>query len=111
VDGRDENNNSNFVSTHESGNSSLPTEYSLEQNFPNPFNPVTTLRFALPESGMIELSVYNTLGQKVSTLVSGMQSAGWHELAFDGSSLASGVYYYRLSAGSYQDLKKMVLVK
>ncbi|MCA9786293.1 MAG: T9SS type A sorting domain-containing protein, partial [Candidatus Cloacimonetes bacterium] len=111
VDGRDMNNNAQSVSTTESGMGTLPTVYSLEQNYPNPFNPTTTLRFALPEAGQVELSVYNTLGQRVATVVNSSLQAGWHEVTFDGSSLASGVYYYRMLSGNFQDLKKMVLVK
>ncbi|MCA9783271.1 MAG: T9SS type A sorting domain-containing protein [Candidatus Cloacimonetes bacterium] len=89
----------------------LPTSYSLGQNFPNPFNPTTNLRFGLPEAANVRLTVYNTLGQQVRTLVSGELNAGWHNVVLDGSSLASGVYYYRLEANDFTDLHKMVLLK
>jgi hypothetical protein len=90
---------------------SLPVSYSLEPNFPNPFNPSTTVRFGLPEAATVRLTVYNTIGQQVRTLVSGEMNAGWHEVVLDGSSLASGVYYCRLEANSFTDLHKMVLLK
>jgi hypothetical protein len=89
----------------------LPTSYSLGQNYPNPFNPTTTVRFGLPEEAQVRLTVYNTLGQQVRTLVSGPMTAGWHEVQLDGSDLASGVYFYRLQADHYTDLRRMVLVK
>jgi hypothetical protein len=111
ADGRDTNNRGTLLSTSGGQDRNLPTVFSLEQNYPNPFNPGTTLRFALPTDSHVELAVYNTLGQKVSTVVSGNLSAGWHELAFDGSSLASGVYFLSMQAGHFHDLRRMVLVK
>lgn len=90
---------------------SLPVSYSLEPNFPNPFNPSTTVRFGLPVTARVELTVYNTLGQKVQTLASGTLSAGWHEVQFDGSSLSSGVYFVRMEADRFNELRRMVLLK
>jgi len=89
----------------------LPVAYELAANYPNPFNPSTTLRFALPVGGEVRLAVYNMLGQQVAMLVNGNLEAGWHSLVFDASSLASGVYYSRLEAGSFTAMQKMLLVK
>jgi hypothetical protein len=88
-----------------------PEAYTLSQNVPNPFNPTTTIRYSLPENSQVRLALYNTLGQEVMTLVSGVREAGLHEVRLDGSGLASGVYVYRLEAGSFVDQKKLVLVK
>lgn len=88
-----------------------PQEYSLDQNYPNPFNPVTSIEYQIPESGPVELTIYNTLGQMVATLVSEQQAAGYYSVDFDGSELPSGVYIYRLEAGSFSETQKMMLVK
>lgn len=82
------------------------------RNYPNPFNPTTTIRFALPQSEQVWLTVYNTLGQQVAVLVNGRQlGAGWHEYNFDASSLANGLYFYRLEVGQQVVTKKMLLMK
>jgi hypothetical protein len=78
---------------------------------PNPFNPSSTIRYGLPNKTAVQLSVYNTLGQSVSTLVNGEQEAGYHEVKFDAGKLASGVYLYRMVAGSYVETKKLLLVR
>ena len=90
---------------------SAPMEYSLEQNYPNPFNPTTVIRYELPAGANVLLDVYNSVGERVATLVDGPQGAGTHEVNFNGGSLASGMYLYRLRAGSYQETRKMLLVK
>jgi len=89
----------------------LPTSFMLEQNFPNPFNPSTQIRYALPEASSVSLSVYTVTGQKVASLVSGTQSAGWHHVSFDASGLNSGVYIYRLETSSMVLTKKLTLIK
>ncbi len=89
----------------------LPTRFVLEQNYPNPFNPTTTIQYALPHRSHVTLTVYNTLGQRVATLVNGDIETGYHTVQFDGSGLASGVYFYRLQAGSFVDTKKFLLVR
>jgi len=89
----------------------IPAEFNLLQNYPNPFNPSTTLRYGLPERGRVTLTVFNTLGQEVSTLVNEEQEAGYHEVRFDGASLASGVYFYRLKSGNFVETKKFALVR
>lgn len=89
----------------------IPTKYKLGQNYPNPFNPTTTIRYALPQTGLVELSVFNVLGQKIATLVNGQQTPGDHAIVWDASSVSSGVYFYRITAGSYVETRKMILMK
>jgi hypothetical protein len=86
-------------------------EYALEQNFPNPFNPSTTIRYQLPNAGHVILKVYDMLGREVATLVDQVQEQGRYSAAFDASRLASGVYISRLAAGDYTKTMKMVLMK
>jgi len=89
----------------------LPDGYALRQNYPNPFNPVTTIQYELGAVDHISITVYDVLGRKVTTLVDGTQVAGPHQIAFDGSSLASGVYFYRLQTSVGQQVRRMVLLK
>ena len=104
-------NNPMIVSVEKGENESLPTVYSLEQNYPNPFNPSTMIKFNLPETSEIELSVYNILGQKVATLVKETLSQGTYEYQFDANSLTSGIYFYKLQSDNFSEVKKMLLVK
>ena len=90
---------------------SLPTEYVLEQNFPNPFNPSTVIKYALPENASVSLMIYDILGREVAELVNGEVGAGYHEVKFDGSRLSSGIYFYKLTAGSFTQINKMLLMK
>ncbi|MDE3058376.1 MAG: T9SS type A sorting domain-containing protein [Bacteroidota bacterium] len=89
----------------------IPTTYSLEQNFPNPFNPSTTIRYGLPEQTHVTLEIFNALGQQVAKMVEQEEPAGMHEVTFDGSKLASGVYFYTLRAGKFIETKKLVILK
>ncbi|HMK37760.1 MAG TPA: T9SS type A sorting domain-containing protein, partial [Bacteroidota bacterium] len=89
----------------------LPGSYSLSQNYPNPFNPSTTIRYGLPQSSMVNLTIFNALGQQVRQLVNEEQEAGFHDVRFDGSGLSSGVYFYRIRAGSFVAAKKFVLIR
>jgi hypothetical protein len=89
----------------------LPSVYALRQNFPNPFNPTTEIYYDLPESGPVSIVLYNILGQSVLTLVDEVQSAGYKSFNLNMSLFPSGVYYYRMQAGGFNDLKKMVLIK
>jgi hypothetical protein len=91
--------------------SPVVTAYALEQNFPNPFNPSTTIQYALPNAGDVRLTVFNVLGQEAATLVNENKPAGTYSVQFDASRLASGLYFYRLQAGSYVEMKKLVLLK
>ncbi|MFA4924392.1 MAG: phospholipase D-like domain-containing protein, partial [Ignavibacteriaceae bacterium] len=89
----------------------IPAEYSLDQNYPNPFNPSTTIQYSLKESGKVELTVYNLLGQKVLTLVNEFQNSGSHLVKFDASQLASGIYIYQIRANNFSASKKLLLLK
>ncbi len=89
----------------------LPTEYSLSQNYPNPFNAKSTINFTLPIDGVVDLTIYNLLGQRVETLVSGPQEAGYHSVTWDASYQASGVYFYKLTCGDKIFTKRMTLLK
>ncbi|MCC5906711.1 MAG: T9SS type A sorting domain-containing protein [Balneolaceae bacterium] len=89
----------------------LPTSFSLSQNFPNPFNPTTTIRYELPVQSSVQLAVYDLTGRKISLLVNDVLERGRHSIHFDGSQLASGVYIYRLSAGSQVFTRKLTLIK
>lgn len=90
---------------------SIPSDYELSSNYPNPFNPTTKINFALPEPGNVEFKVYDILGRQVSTLAEGLMGAGYHSVHFDASNLASGMYIYQLQAGSFVQTKTMMLVK
>lgn len=89
----------------------IPHEYHLYQSYPNPFNPSTKIKFALPERAKVNLSIYNLLGEKVAELVNGELTAGYHETQWNASGFASGVYIYRLAAEKFSDVKKMIIVK
>jgi len=90
---------------------SAPKVYALEQNYPNPFNPATKIKYAIPVDGFVNLTIYNTLGERVKTLVSQIVKAGNYEIDFNASNLASGIYFYRLEAGKFVSVKKMMLLK
>jgi len=94
----------------------VPGEFRLHQNFPNPFNPSTTISYHIPEAGPVSLDIYNIRGQAVRHLVSGMRPAGWHSVVWDsrddaGGPVASSIYFYRLRAGHRTDTRKMALVR
>ena len=112
---------SNWVNTHRSLYSHSPTDveeipgeiktYSLSNNYPNPFNPSTTIKYQIPKSGLVTLKVYNVLGKEITTLVNEEKSVGSYEITFDASGLSSGIYFYKLSADNFQQTKKMILLK
>jgi hypothetical protein len=89
----------------------MPQAYALDQNFPNPFNPTTQIRFSLPHASKVELTVYNLSNQEVARLVNGTLNAGVHQVAWDASQFASGLYFYKLTADNFVQTRKMVLVK
>jgi hypothetical protein len=92
-------------------NDFLPNNLILHQNYPNPFNPSTKIKFILPKPETVKIEVYNIIGQKIKTLLNKHMLAGYHEVEFNGQNLSSGIYLYRMEAGEYHDLKKMILLK
>lgn len=88
-----------------------PTKFELSPNYPNPFNPTTTIRFSLPEASDVKLTIYNILGQEVQTLINGEMAAGIHTIDFGAQNLSSGIYIYKLEAGSFIQTKKMTVLK
>jgi hypothetical protein len=94
--------------THEP---TVVTRYSLAQNYPNPFNPTTDIQYQLPIQGNVTLTIYNTTGQEVTTLIDGHQAAGSYQVTWDAGNLPSGVYFYRLTVNGFQDVRRMMLLK
>jgi hypothetical protein len=88
-----------------------PKEFELSQNYPNPFNPATKINYSVLVQGKVKLSVYNSMGQLVDVLVNEVQASGSYSVSFNGSSLSSGVYLYRIESGSFTETKKMILIK
>ena len=95
----------------ENSKNSIPTSFNLNQNYPNPFNPSTKITYSIPKSSYVSLKIYNVLGQEVAALVNQQQNAGSYAVNFDASSLSSGIYLYRIQAGSFVSTKKMTLLK
>jgi hypothetical protein len=90
---------------------SNPVEFELAQNYPNPFNPSTTIKFSIPEATMVTLAVYNALGEEVSLLVDRFMESGIHQVNFEAVGLNSGMYFYRIQAGDFTQVKKMTFLK
>jgi hypothetical protein len=91
--------------------SNQPDKFKLYQNYPNPFNPSTIINYELQITSDVELSVYNSLGQRLTTLVSKQEAAGNHQIEWDASDYSSGVYYYKLASGNFVDVKRMILMR
>lgn len=89
----------------------IPDEFTLSQNYPNPFNPSTKIKFNIPQQSRVELKVYDILGKEIMTLVEGIKVAGNYEVEFNASSLASGTYFYKIRAGQFINVKRMILIK
>ena len=100
-----------FKSEDGTETATLPGDFALLQNFPNPFNPATEISFVLAHASDVRLEIYNVVGQKVATLVTGSLEAGQHTVSWNASAVASGVYLYRLQAGDFSETKKMLLLK
>jgi hypothetical protein len=100
-----------IVSVKEIINKNIPGEFSLFQNYPNPFNPSTNISFSLSRQSFVSLKVFDLIGREVTTLVAQEISTGFHVLQWNASNLASGVYFYRLHAGTFTETKKLVLLK
>ncbi|MEW5798865.1 MAG: choice-of-anchor B family protein [Bacteroidota bacterium] len=91
--------------------SAVPSQYSLSQNFPNPFNPLTTIEYSIPQEGQVSMKLYDLLGKEIATLVSSRQKAGRYSVIFNGSELSSGIYFYTLRSGAFSETKKLMLAK
>jgi hypothetical protein len=102
---------SSTAAVEDNGSATGPAAFTLDQNYPNPFNPTTVVSCQLPEASDVQLVVYDLLGREVARLLTGRLSAGVHSVRFDGSGLASGVYCYRLQAGTMVDMKRMILIR
>ncbi|MCZ7601911.1 MAG: S8 family peptidase [Melioribacteraceae bacterium] len=89
----------------------IPVDYSLKQNYPNPFNPSTTIEYSLPGNELVKIKVYDVLGKEITTLVNEVKSAGKYSVTFNSSHLSSGVYFYQITAGRFQDVRKMILLR
>jgi hypothetical protein len=103
--------NQGLTGVFENGEMAFPNLYYLMQNYPNPFNPSTTIEFDLPKASEVRIEVYNIAGQKIQTLLNTKMSAGSHQVEFNAQNLSSGVYFYRIESGEFQDVKKMILIK
>lgn len=101
----------NFLGADDPVGEPLPTEYAFHDAYPNPFNPVTELRFDLPEAGRVSLIVYDMLGRERAVLTDDFRAAGSYQVTFDGQHLPSGLYFARFSAGTFSQVKKLMLVK
>ena len=106
----------NFVSGIEIADNDIPTHFQLKQNYPNPFNPSTTIEYSIKKAGLVKITIYNLLGQKVRTLANTLQVPKIYRVTWDGKndagiSVASGVYIYKLSAGDFTNSRKMILMK
>lgn len=101
-----------YKSKNKSGlNNNFPTKFELSQNYPNPFNPSTTINYALPKEGFVTLKIYDITGREVKTLVNEIRKTGFYSITFNVSELSSGIYFYKLQAGSFNQTKRMVLIK
>ncbi len=89
----------------------VPKQYRLSQNYPNPFNPTTSIKYAIPTAGVVTIAVYNTLGERVRVLVNGYKQAGEYQVEFNAGNLPSGIYFYRMKAGNFNEVRKLILLK
>ncbi len=99
------------TATSVENNTAIPRNYNLFQNYPNPFNPSSTIRFEIPKTSFVKISVYNILGSEIENLVNEEKNPGQHEIIFDAKGLASGVYYYTIKTGEFTQSRKMVLLR
>ena len=93
------------------GQNNIPTAYALQQNFPNPFNPVSIIRYDIPKANFVRISVYDILGEEIRSLVSEEKNPGTYEVTFDAKNLPSGIYFYTIRAGEFSQSRKMILMK
>jgi hypothetical protein len=103
--------NGGVTGVEENHNGLLPVKYSLDQNYPNPFNPSTQINYSVAKSGLVKISVYDILGREVNVLVNEVKNPGFYSVDFNGSSLSSGLYFYKMESNGFVDTKKMTLIK
>jgi len=103
--------NREYLESLDTGADLYPSEYALQQNFPNPFNPVTQINYTIGKNVSVKLEVFNVLGQKVSTLVNGVQAQGNYSVVWDASLVSSGTYFVKLTAGKHEQTKQAILIK
>ncbi len=96
---------------NEDENKYFVTDFDLSQNFPNPFNPTTAIKYQIPERSYVILKIYGVLGNEIATLVHEEKPSGSYEVEFDGANLTSGIYFYQLRTGNFVETKKMVLLR
>ena len=101
----------NFIITGNEDNKITSTEFRLDQNYPNPFNPATKIHFSIPRRSNSSLIVYDVLGREIKVLLNRELNPGDYEVDFDGSQLTSGIYFYKLTSGSFTRIRKMILIK
>ena len=101
----------NWSSAPETGSSSLPDRFAIQNVYPNPFNPSTTIKVAMPQTAPLTVRIYDVLGRQVTTLVNGVVPAGVQKLVFDGTGHASGIYFIRASSKGLSDVRKIVLIR
>ena len=89
----------------------LPDEFTISNIYPNPFNPITRIRYSLPENTNVQISVYNILGQRTEYLVNNFQTAGYHSVSWNANSYASGVYFISMAAGTFRKTRKVLMIK
>ena len=89
----------------------IPREFKLYSNYPNPFNPVTNIKFDLPKDVQVSIKIYDMVGREIKTLANEFKTAGRYSVTFSGADLASGVYYYKIKAGEFEQVRKMILLK
>ena len=88
-----------------------PDNFALEQNYPNPFNPSTSIEYSLPEKTNVTLAIYDALGNELEIIFSGNKSTGTHRVTWNASNYSSGIYFYKMNAGTFKEIKKMLLLK
>ncbi|MBI4810067.1 MAG: T9SS type A sorting domain-containing protein [Ignavibacteriales bacterium] len=100
-----------ILTSIEQSASTLPLEYRLKQNYPNPFNPSTTIKFDIPQASYVTLKIYNMLGQELTELINEEKKPGAYNVTWNAFGFSSGIYFYRMTAGNFSDIKKMLLVR
>ncbi|HEY7752047.1 MAG TPA: T9SS type A sorting domain-containing protein, partial [Ignavibacteriaceae bacterium] len=100
-----------FVVDVEETDNEIPPDFKLDQNYPNPFNPSTAIQFSIPEESFVKLEIFNSLGEKITTLVSEELNAGNYKYEWNAENLSSGIYFYRLNTNNFSEMKKMIFLK